>query len=196
MRRRNLATGWRVLSMSGGPAGNQRGAELAGTELDFDQFYASHFAVLGVQLYAYFGDRAEAQDVAQEAFCRAWQRWSQVSTYDDPVAWVRKVAWRLAISRWRRAKTAMAFVRRHREEHVPEVSPDRVALGAALATLPVAQRRAVVLHYLAGLQVSEIAVQEGVAEGTVKSWLHRARTALATRLTEESDRTEEVGPHV
>jgi RNA polymerase sigma-70 factor, ECF subfamily len=166
---------------------------LTATELDFDQFYATHFAALGVQLYAYFGDRAEAQDIAQEAFCRAWQRWSQVSTYEDPVAWVRKVAWRLAISRWRRAKTALAFVRRQREEHVPEVSPDRVALAAALATLPAQQRRAVVLHYLAGMQVAEIATQEGVADGTVKSWLHRARGALAARLTEETDRNQEVG---
>ena len=159
---------------------------MAGTELDFDQFYASHFAALGVQLYAYYGDRAEAQDIAQEAFCRAWQRWPQVSSYEDPVAWVRKVAWRLAISRWRRARTALAFVRRQREEHVPEVSPDRVALASALATLPASQRRAVVLHYLAGMQVAEIATQEGVADGTVKSWLHRARTALATQLTEHS----------
>ncbi len=166
---------------------------MAGNELEFDQFYASNFASLGVQLYAYFGDRAEAQDIAQEAFCRAWQRWAKVSTYEDPVAWVRKVAWRLAISRWRRTKTALAFVRRQREEHVPEVSPDRVALAAALATLPPAQRRAVVLHYLAGLQITEIAAQEGVAEGTVKSWLHRARGALATRLAEESNTSEEVG---
>jgi len=166
---------------------------LAGSELDFDQFYAANFASLGVQLYAYFGDRAEAQDIAQEAFCRAWQRWSKVSAYDDPVAWVRRVAWRLAISRWRRTKTALAFVRRQREEHVPEVSPDRVALATALATLPATQRRAVVLHYLAGMQITEIAAQEGVAEGTVKSWLHRARAALATRLTEESEHSEEVG---
>lgn len=166
---------------------------MAGNELDFDQFYASNFASLGVQLYAYFGDRAEAQDIAQEAFCRAWQRWSKVSNYDDPVAWVRKVAWRLAISRWRRAKTALAFVRRQREEHVPEISPDRVALAAAMATLPPAQRRAVVLHYLAGMQIAEIATQEGVAEGTVKSWLHRARGTLATRLTEQSENSEEVG---
>jgi len=220
----------------------------------FDEVYAAHYADLTVQLYAYFGDRQEAQDVvqeafvralarwrtvatyddpvawvrkvawnlavsrwrrartalaflrkqrrdeaqdvAQEAFCRAWQNWAKVSAYDDPVAWVRKVAWRLAISRWRRAKTALAYVRRQREEHVPEVSPDRVALTAALATLPVAQRRAVVLHYMAGMQISEIARQEGVADGTVKSWLHRARTTLAGRLDEASERIEEVGQRV
>ncbi|MCW2503375.1 MAG: putative polymerase ECF-subfamily sigma factor [Actinomycetia bacterium] len=155
---------------------------MAADGLDFDQFYAAHFASLGVQLYAYFGDRAEAQDIAQEAFCRAWQRWATVSAYEDPLGWVRRVAWRLAISRWRRAKVALTFVRRERVENVPELSPDRVALAQALATLPENHRRAVVLHYLSGLQVAEIAEQEGVAVGTVKSWLHRGRAALSVQL--------------
>jgi RNA polymerase sigma-70 factor (ECF subfamily) len=160
---------------------------VAGEQLDFDQFYAAHFAALGVQLYAYFGDRAEAQDIAQEAFCRAWQRWGKVSQYDDPLAWVRRVAWRLAISRWRRAKTALAFVRKQRVENTPELSPDRVALAQALATLPASQRRAAVLHYLSGLQITEIAELEGVAVGTVKSWLHRGRAALSAQLADSPD---------
>jgi RNA polymerase sigma-70 factor (ECF subfamily) len=45
----------------------------------------------------------------------------------------------------------------------------------------------VVLHYLADLPVAEIARQEGVSEGTVKSWLHRGRTALAAHLTERTE---------
>ena len=63
-------------------------------------------------------------------------------------------------------------------------SPDRVALTAALATLPAHLRRAVVLHYVADLSVADIARQEGVADGTVKSWLHRGRAALAVALAE------------
>ena len=55
----------------------------------FDEVYAVHFGDLTVQLYAYFGDRQEAQDVVQEAFCRAYSRWKTVSRYDDPVAWIR-----------------------------------------------------------------------------------------------------------
>jgi len=150
----------------------------------FDDVYAANFADLTVQLYAYFGDRQEAQDVVQEAFCRALTRWRTVAEYDDPVAWVRRVAWNLAVSRWRRARTALNFVRRQRldEPQLEGPSPERVALVAALATLPAAQRRAVVLHYLADLPVAEIAHREGVAEGTVKSWLHRGRAALAERL--------------
>lgn len=51
---------------------------------DFDDFYAASYADLTVQVYAYFGDLHEAQDVVQEAFCRALARWRQVSGYDDP----------------------------------------------------------------------------------------------------------------
>ncbi|MDY7090417.1 MAG: SigE family RNA polymerase sigma factor [Actinomycetota bacterium] len=151
---------------------------------DFDAVYAAQYANLTVQLYAYFGDRQEAQDVVQEAFCRALRRWSKVSRYDDPVAWVRRVAWNLAVSRWRRSRTALSFVRRQRlqEPQVEGPSTDRVDLVAALATLPAAQRRAVVLHYLGDMSVSEIAERENVADGTVKSWLHRGRAALAGQL--------------
>jgi RNA polymerase sigma-70 factor, ECF subfamily len=173
------------------PAAVQR--ETATAVPSFDDVYAAHYADLTVQLYAYFGDRQEAQDVVQEAFCRALARWRTVSRYDDPVAWIRRVAWNLAVSRWRRARTALNFVRRQRldEPQLEGPSPERVALVAALATLPATQRRAVVLHYLADLPVAEIADRENVAEGTVKSWLHRGRAALAEKLnptTEEARR--------
>ncbi|MEV4701979.1 SigE family RNA polymerase sigma factor [Actinoplanes sp. NPDC049316] len=151
---------------------------------DFDAVYAAQYADLTVQLYAYFGDRQEAQDVVQEAFCRALRRWSSVSKYDDPVAWVRRVAWNLAVSRWRRSRTALSFVRRQRpqEPQVDGPNTDRIELVEALATLPPAQRRAMVLHYLGDLSVSEIAERESVAVGTVKSWLHRGRASLAVQL--------------
>lgn len=151
----------------------------------FEELYAAHFTNLAVQLYAYFGDRQEAQDVVQEAFCRALRRWRTVSTYDDPVAWVRRVAWNLAISRWRRARTALAALpqlRRQSGDPVEGPGPDHVVLITALAALPARQRRAVVLHYLADMPVTDIADREGVAAGTVKSWLHRARTALTAEL--------------
>ncbi len=154
---------------------------MTGRPPSFHDFYEAHYADVSVQLYAYFNDRHEAQDIAQEAFCRALARWDKIAAYDDPVAWVRRVAWNLAVSRWRRAGTALRFLRRQRlEEPVQDgPAPDRVALFAALAKLPAAHRRAVVLYYLADLPVPEIAEREQVAEATVRSWLHRARTALA-----------------
>ncbi|WP_433229419.1 SigE family RNA polymerase sigma factor [Micromonospora sp. CA-248260] len=158
----------------------------AAPQLSFDGFYHAHFRGLVVQLTAYTGDLGQAQDLVQEAFCRAYARWDRVSGYDDPLAWVRKVAWNLGHHRWRRLRTAQAWLSRQRETHVAGPTPDRVAVDVALAQLPPKQRRAVVLHYLADMSVSEIAAQERVAEGTVKSWLHRGRAALATQLREST----------
>ena len=176
--RSDVATATLLNPLAAAPATPGKSAALN----DFDELYAAHFHGLTVQLYAYFGDRHEAQDVVQEAFCRAYARWREISRYDDPVAWVRRVAWNLATSRWRRIRTARRHLSQQREEFAAGPSPDRVALTRALAELPPAQRRAVILHYLGGLTVAEVAHEEGVPAGTVKSWLSRARTALALRL--------------
>lgn len=154
---------------------------------DFDDCYANRFRPIAAQLAVYLGSVEEAQEVTQEAFVRAWTRWQRVSRYDDPAAWVRRVAWNLATSRIRRMRTALRHRQSQRVEPVDGPDPDRVALEAALATLPADQRRAVILHYLADLPVAEIADLCRVREGAVRTWLYRARLALARHLTEESD---------
>jgi RNA polymerase sigma-70 factor, ECF subfamily len=149
---------------------------------DFADFYAAQFHGITVQVFAYTGDFPLAQDLVQEAFTRAVVGWEKVRAYDDPSAWVRRVAFNLASSRWRRARVATAYARRQREQHVEGPSPDRVALTRALAALPDRHRRVVILHYLADLSVAAIAVQEDVSPNTVKSWLHRGRAELAAQL--------------
>jgi RNA polymerase sigma-70 factor (ECF subfamily) len=156
----------------------------AAAQRDFTECYAASFRPLVTQLYVYTGDLELAHDLVQEAFCRALDRWSKVAGYEDPVAWVRRVAFNLANSRWQRTKVALRHLRRQRVEHVAGPNPDRVAVVRALAGLPDAQRRVVVMHYLADLGVAEIAAHEGVPVGTVKSWLHRGRTALAGLIVE------------
>jgi RNA polymerase sigma-70 factor (ECF subfamily) len=148
----------------------------------FDALYHAHRRRLTQQLWAYTGDLPLAQDLVQEAFCRAYARWGRISTYDDPAAWVRRVAWNLAASRWRRARIARDYLRRQREQHVAGPSPERVLLAKALAALPDHQRRAVVMHHLDDMSVADIALREQVSEGTVKSWLHRGRARLAALL--------------
>jgi len=165
-----------------------RASVTSDVQRDFDEFYAAKFGVLRSQLYAYLGDRAEAQDLVQEAFCRAYARWDRIRKYEDPYAWVRRVAWNLATSRLRRQKTFATFLRRQREEYHDEPSPDRVALVSALSRIPAQLRKAVVLHYLGQLSVAEIAAQEDVAEGTVKSWLSRGRAALAEHFRDDQRR--------
>jgi RNA polymerase sigma-70 factor (ECF subfamily) len=154
---------------------------------DFAECYAASFAPIAGQLAVYLGSAEEAQEVTQEAFVRAWTRWGRISRYDDPAAWVRRVAWNLATSRIRRARIALRHWRGQRAELVDGPGPERVALERALATLPADQRRAVVLYYLAGLPVAEIAELCRVREGAVRTWLYRARIALAKHLTDEVD---------
>jgi RNA polymerase sigma-70 factor (ECF subfamily) len=156
---------------------------------DFSEFYAAQFHPLTTQLLAHTGDLATAQDLVQEAFSRAVPRWSRLRGYDDPAAWVRRVAFNLAKSRWRRQRLTRrrSAQGRDRDEYVAGPGPDRVALVRALSTLPENRRRAVVLHYLAGLTVVEIADMENTSSGTVKSWLHRGRAALADRLRDSRE---------
>lgn len=152
----------------------------------FDAFYLAHLGTVTASVYGLTGNWAEAQDLTQEAFARALERWSTISGYDEPVAWVRTVAHRLTISRWRRARTALRFRRSQRPVEVPPPNEDHVALVAALRSLPAAQREALVLHYLNDLSIAAIAAHAGVPEGTVKARLSRGRTALADQLREHT----------
>jgi len=149
------------------------------TGVDVEEVYAAQARTLILQIYAYTGDMAAAQDIVQEAFCRALPRWDRIRRYDEPVAWLHRVAWNLATSRWRRIRAGALAMARLQQTHVPGPSPDRVALTEALARIPEAHRRALVLHYLADLSTAQIAAQEAVAESTVSVWLHRGRAALA-----------------
>jgi RNA polymerase sigma-70 factor, ECF subfamily len=154
---------------------------------DFDQFYGATARRVVRHAYALTGNLADAQDVAQEAFARAWQRWDSVRTYDSPEAWVRRVATNLATSRLRRDRTARAAAHQLIARDVPEISPDTVALVAALRTLPERQRVVLVLHYLADLPVGQIAAELRCPIGSVKAWLSRGRVALAAAVADQPE---------
>ena len=163
-----------------------------GDSSSFDDFYHGCARRLTSHVHAMAGNRAEAEDVVQEAFTKAWQHWDKISHYADPEAWVRTVAFRIQVSRWRKAGNRF---RAHRRlglpDNEPALSPDYVAIVAALRKIAVGQRQAIVLHYLVGLSVEEIAGETGVAVGTVKARLSRGRQALAPHL---SDLAPEIRP--
>ena len=157
-------------------------------ERAFTAFYEGSAPSVVRQLHAMTGDLQEAQDCVQEAYARAWQRWDAVGTYAAPEAWVRQVAWRLAVSRFRRSVRGAGLLRAQRPpEPAPALDADHVALVAALRRLPEAQRRAVVLHHLGGLSVDEVAAETGAPSGTVKARLSRGRAALALLLDVPED---------
>jgi RNA polymerase sigma-70 factor (ECF subfamily) len=156
----------------------------------FDELYRAHGGRLVVQLFAYTQDLPLAEDLVQEAFCRALARWSRVAAYEDPVGWVRRVAWNLAVSSWRRTRRHRSVAARLAEDATAGPTPQRIVLAQALATLPLPQRRAVTMYYLADMSVGEIAEIEHASESTIKQRLHRARAALAAEL---ADARPEVG---
>lgn len=131
---------------------------------------------------------ADATEVAQEAFVRLIPRWDTIRAYESPDGWLRTVAWRIWLNRRRSDRRTFAL------DDLPEPvateglgAAERLSLRAALADLPDGHREVVVLHYLHDLPVARIATELGVAEGTVKSRLSRARSALAAALTLEVD---------
>ncbi|MCZ4123521.1 SigE family RNA polymerase sigma factor [Streptomyces sp. H39-S7] len=158
---------------------------------EFEEFYAHAVGRLTGQLYVMLGDLHEAQDVVQEAFVRGWSRRRQLDGDGAPEAWIRTVAWRLAVSRWRgRRRSDDAWQRHGGAQSVEGPGPEPVALVSALRELSPRQRRTVVLHYVCDLSVDQIAAETGVSSGTVKTHLHRGRAALADRLTDTTDTTD------
>ncbi|MFC8618218.1 SigE family RNA polymerase sigma factor [Micromonospora purpureochromogenes] len=153
------------------------------TDEGFEEFYRTTRHRVVTVLYALSGDLTEAQDAAQEAYVRAWQRWDRISGYGDPEAWVRTVGYRLLVNRWRKIRNGLTAYRRHGPD--PVVAPpseNTVALVSALRQLPAEQRQAIVLHHLADLSIAEIAAQTDAPAGTVKARLARGRRALADLL--------------
>jgi len=155
---------------------------------DFAAFYASVFARLVGQLKVVTGDLQEAEDVVQEALARASTRWSRLRAYDVPEAWVRRVALNLAADRARRGRRRLAALRRlGPPAPAPAVQVEDVALLEALRGLSIGQRQVLVLHYLIGMPVQEVAKTLRLPTGTVKVRLLRGRHALAAQLLKQEE---------
>lgn len=133
------------------------------------------------------GDEAEAHDLAQETLARAWERWEAVSGYEDPEAWARRVLRNLAVSRWRRMRRAASWAPRPANADEVTRAGEQLDLVDALRTLPERQRAALVLHDGLGVPLRQVADELGAPEGTVKSWLHRGRAAVAARLSDTGE---------
>ena len=152
-------------------------------EESFDNLYQTSFNRIVAQIYARCGNLGEAQDCVQEAFIRAWDKRKKLDQAQSPEAWVRTVAYRLAVSRWRKNRQARRDPDRALESvRTNEPTPDRIALDRALAKISPEQRRVIVLHHFCDLSVNEIAQEVGAPSGTVKARLARGRAALAPLL--------------
>jgi RNA polymerase sigma-70 factor (ECF subfamily) len=131
------------------------------------------------------GDVAAAEDATQEAFAQAWVRWGRISRYDNPGAWVRRVAINKLRNAHRSRLRGEAAVNRMAHEAallVPGETESDSDLVLALQRLPYKQRLCAVLFYVDGLSTAEVAQAVGISQGSVSQHLNRARTALRVHL--------------
>jgi RNA polymerase sigma-70 factor (ECF subfamily) len=158
---------------------------------DFAEFYEASYGRMVALVAAIVGDRQQAEDIAQEAFARALTRWPRIRRYDLPEAWVRRVAVRLTIDAGRRIRRAVQvsawLAAGQRGGRAPADPLASTALSVALMRLPLSQRQAIVLYYLADLPVDDIARDCGVSAGTVRNRLTAARQRLERELKETDE---------
>lgn len=160
--------------------------------ISFDQFYAATSRRTLALAFALTGNWGDAEDLVQDAFSAAHRKWPQVSAYDDPSSWVRRLVLNRSVSRWRRVqREALAVVRLGSRTGATVEAEDPVdpEFWAAVRRLPTQQARAAALFYVEDLSVEQIAAHLQCSVGSVKTHLSRARAALASQLeTKEDDR--------
>jgi RNA polymerase sigma-70 factor, ECF subfamily len=149
----------------------------------FDELYRREYPGLHAVASALVSvDKCE--DMVQDTMFRALLNWKRVRRLDRPGAWCHRVLVNACRMLWRRRLVERRYLSRYpyQDFTTSGPSPDIVAFWTAVRELPSRPRLAVALYYAADYTTVEIASILGVPEGTVRSDLARARTALVAQL--------------
>ncbi|MBV8387670.1 MAG: sigma-70 family RNA polymerase sigma factor [Acidimicrobiia bacterium] len=146
-----------------------------GGDASFEAAYPELFARAATLAYRLVGERTAAEDVAAEALARTYAHWGRVSTLPYRDGWVLRVATNLAIDAVRRRPPSPATTA---PLDAAEATTIRLALVAALQSLPKRQRQAVSLRYLSGLREEEVATALGVSASTASTHVRRGLDTL------------------
>lgn len=150
----------------------------------FADLFRDEYPGLVRELTPILGDRSLAEDAAADGFVEVWRNWEQVSGFDRPGAWLRRVSLRKAgRARWRRGRRSVVEAS-FGPSSPPASTETDIDLVRALGQLSAAQRTAVVMHHLGGWPVADIAEVLGCADVTVRSHLTRGRQRLARLLAD------------
>jgi RNA polymerase sigma-70 factor (ECF subfamily) len=155
----------------------------------FEQLYRLHVNRIFGLCLRMCGQRPLAEDLTQEAFIRAWEKLDSFRGDSAFFSWLYRLTVNVVLGNRRsQARHTARFVE---TEDLPD-SPHpggaqhrpglRVDLEAAIATLPPSARQVFVLHDVEGYKHEEIAEMMGLAAGTSKAHLHRARKLLREQL--------------
>jgi RNA polymerase sigma-70 factor, ECF subfamily len=158
------------------------GTDVPRLEREFSVFFESEHLQLGRALYLLTGDSGEAEDLAQEALVRVYERWDRVRTMDSPTGYLYRTALNLNRSRLRR----LAVRARRLTRVLPEPDPakaveQRDEVARALASLPDGQREALILVEWLGMETEEAGRVLRIEPVSVRVRLSRARAALRER---------------
>ncbi len=143
--------------------------------LDFRVFYREVWDRVYGPLAVTLRDHELAAESVDEAMVRAFQKWSKVGSYDNPVGWVYRVAMNYARNRLRRRWREVSL---GSLEPTWEMRTPNPELMEAVLGLPMHQRQVVVLRFVFDWSISEVASALGIPEGTAKSRLHRGLEVL------------------
>ncbi|MGP7996481.1 MAG: SigE family RNA polymerase sigma factor [Streptosporangiaceae bacterium] len=156
--------------------------------MTFEEFAAGRLPALLRFAAVLTGDRASAEDLAQEVLIRAHARWRTIGGLDRPEYYVRKMILNEFLS-WRRrswrlvpAGRGSEVDRRQAPDHAASYA-ERDALVAELGKLPARQRAVLALRYYEGLSDTEIADVLGCTPGTVRGYASRGLAALRIELS-------------
>jgi RNA polymerase sigma-70 factor (ECF subfamily) len=154
----------------------------------FEQLYRSHVGrVYGLCVRLVNGDRAKAEQYAQDAFVRAWENLRSFRGGAKFSTWLHRLTVNVVLGEHRLLKRWVSFEDMPEESGTPmELTTahpqarvgDRVDLERALAKLPKGARAVLILHDVEGYRHEEIAELTGIAVGTSKAQLHRARKLM------------------
>jgi len=155
-----------------------------------EQLYREHADRIYGLCLRMSGDPVRATELAQDVFVRAWEQLDRLQSGSDAGAWLWRLATNVVLNAMRSDRRRYARVAPVAEPGLLEraqlgtpLPVRRLSLDAAIARLPDRAREVFVLHDVEGFNGAEIAQLLGVAEGTVRAHLHRARTLMRGMLT-------------
>lgn len=160
-------------------ARSARAATLNGDADAFEAAVRPHYANLVRRLVLVLGDERDAEDVAQEAYLKAFRSWDRFDGADVR-AWLYTIALRLAFNQLRGRRRWLAAI--GRLEPKIWADPSDPDLWAALRSLDARTRSALLLNIVDSYTQAEIARMLSIPEGTVASWISRGRSALRREL--------------
>jgi RNA polymerase sigma-70 factor (sigma-E family) len=147
----------------------------------FEEFVTLRSSRLLRAAYQLTHDWAQAEDLLQTAYAKAWRVWSRLSAEADPEPYLRKIMFNTYVTWWRRRwhgeePTDSLPDQRHPDEY--NRSHDRDQLWRALGRLPRRQRAIVVLRFFEDMTEAQVADVLDCSVGTVKSQISRALAKL------------------